>query len=151
MFLFHQTFEGQKVGTLIDFGGAVEEGEEITYAAAREWAEETLGLFSYEYSKEQEKDIITKCTQDTLQQLQDPSIPHIDTQYDYHILFPNRPYNNLLVVNDVFSHHTKKRKFVWVSVRDLLDRTTCLPLFARLVVVNKEIEEVARKLIADNS
>jgi hypothetical protein len=45
LFLFHQTFEGKKQGTLVDFGGAVEEGEDLVYSAAREWAEETLGLF----------------------------------------------------------------------------------------------------------
>jgi hypothetical protein len=43
--LFHQTFEGKKKNTLVDFGGAVEEGEDLIYSAAREWAEETLALF----------------------------------------------------------------------------------------------------------
>ncbi len=45
MFLFHQTFEGKKVNTLVDFGGAVEQGEELHYTAAREWAEESLAMF----------------------------------------------------------------------------------------------------------
>lgn len=38
LFLFHQTREGKKKGTLIDFGGGVKENESMELAAAREFS-----------------------------------------------------------------------------------------------------------------
>ena len=44
-FLFHKTFEGAKVGTLIDFGGEINKDEREIDCACREFSEETFSLF----------------------------------------------------------------------------------------------------------
>jgi len=44
-FLFHKTFSGRRSGLLVDFGGGAQSGESAFHAAAREFVEETEGLF----------------------------------------------------------------------------------------------------------
>jgi hypothetical protein len=53
-FLFHKTFVGKKVGTLIDFGGALNNEENVCKCAARELCEETGGLL---FSSNLEEDV----------------------------------------------------------------------------------------------
>jgi 8-oxo-dGTP pyrophosphatase MutT (NUDIX family) len=44
-FLFHKTFSGRRAGLLVDFGGGAQAGESAFQTAAREFVEETEGLF----------------------------------------------------------------------------------------------------------
>jgi len=44
-FLFHRTFSGRRAGLLVDFGGGAQAGESSFETAAREFVEETEGLF----------------------------------------------------------------------------------------------------------
>ena len=44
-FLFHKTFSGRRAGLLVDFGGGARAGETALQTAAREFVEETEGMF----------------------------------------------------------------------------------------------------------
>ena len=44
-FLFHKTFSGRRAGLLVDFGGGAQAAETAFETAAREFVEETEGLF----------------------------------------------------------------------------------------------------------
>ena len=45
LFLFHKTFSGRRAGLLVDFGGGSQADETAFETAAREFVEETEGLF----------------------------------------------------------------------------------------------------------
>jgi 8-oxo-dGTP pyrophosphatase MutT (NUDIX family) len=45
LFLFHKTFSGRRAGLLVDFGGGAQAAETAFETAAREFVEETEGLF----------------------------------------------------------------------------------------------------------
>jgi 8-oxo-dGTP pyrophosphatase MutT (NUDIX family) len=45
LFLLHKTFSGRRTGLLVDFGGGARSGESAFETAAREFVEETEGLF----------------------------------------------------------------------------------------------------------
>jgi 8-oxo-dGTP pyrophosphatase MutT (NUDIX family) len=45
LFLFHRTFSGRRAGLLVDFGGGSQAAETAIETAAREFVEETEGLF----------------------------------------------------------------------------------------------------------
>jgi 8-oxo-dGTP pyrophosphatase MutT (NUDIX family) len=45
LFLFHKTFSGRRAGLLVDFGGGSQAGETAFDTAAREFVEETEGLY----------------------------------------------------------------------------------------------------------
>lgn len=45
LFLFHKTFSGRRAGLLVDFGGGSQDTETPFETAAREFVEETEGLF----------------------------------------------------------------------------------------------------------
>ena len=45
LFLFHKTFSGRRAGTLVDFGGGAEPGENHRQTAIREFIEETETMF----------------------------------------------------------------------------------------------------------
>ena len=45
LFLFHKTFSGRRAGLLVDFGGGSQADETACETAAREFVEETEGLF----------------------------------------------------------------------------------------------------------
>ena len=44
-FLFHKTFSGRRAGSLVDFGGGAEPGENHRQTAMREFIEETEAMF----------------------------------------------------------------------------------------------------------
>jgi hypothetical protein len=95
------------------------------------------------YNKESEKQAIATCTKNSLQHLQASSSLHpLSSSYNYHVFFYKIPYQDLDVINSEFTKSVKKRKFWWVSARDLLDDNTPLKLYARLGVIKKEIDRV---------
>lgn len=192
----------------MDFGGAVEKDEDLIYSAAREWAEETLGLFltlkylyqkrekgkmkvffpppqfpweqanfsqillilpftspfpffffkfqlfwHNRYNKETEKQDIDKCTQHSLQILQSsPNLYPLQSAYNYNLFFYKIPYQDLHIIDEEFlNSFTKRRKFWWVSAKDLLAGNIPLKLYARLGVIKQKLDGVISEIIKDNN
>eukprot|EP01118_Nematostelium_gracile_P001063 TRINITY_DN1105_c0_g1_i1.p1 TRINITY_DN1105_c0_g1~~TRINITY_DN1105_c0_g1_i1.p1 ORF type:complete len:183 (-),score=57.40 TRINITY_DN1105_c0_g1_i1:88-636(-) len=145
-FLFHRTFVGKKMGTLIDMGGGIskEDNKDIKRTAAREFSEETAGLY---FSEDPEADaeflhqdnmtesdmqqgrVVRECTERVFEMLQKQPV-WVFGGYKLHVL--EIPYHDLKALNKAFEKAPKKREFLWVHVNDIIQNKTVYPLFARV-------------------
>lgn len=138
LFLFQKTFSGSKVGTLIDFGGGLGDGEDYITTAIREFVEETETMyFEQDLSLarrtperiQQQITEVTKLFTSTLSLYPDfwrkrktvnPRKPK--NWRTYLIEFPYRDVENMNREweNDMNRRFKKRRELVWISKNELL-------------------------------
>jgi hypothetical protein len=150
-FLFHKTFEGKKVGYLIDFGGAVENEDvkngDLLQAAVREFCEETAGLLNSEdiendfkkyfllkraeenqndnFSEEeiQSNEFVKNSVKYCYEKISNDSDNIFKTSCDSYTLFLIKiNYFEVEKINKIFeTNFKKKREFVWTEINDILN------------------------------
>jgi hypothetical protein len=139
LFLFQKTFSGRKVGTLIDFGGGLGEGEDHRATAVREFVEETETMYleedlalAYRTQTRIEQQVaqVQALFEQTLsryphwwrkRQSLDPHKPK-----DWRTFFIEFPYRDITSMNHAWKDDTsgrfkKRRELVWVTASSLLD------------------------------
>ena len=138
LFLFQKTFSGRKAGTLIDFGGGLNEGESYRQAAVREFVEESETLYFADHiesacrsesSVQQQIQQIDKLFECTLSEHPDwgcrrasinPNKPK-----DWRTYFIEFPFRELSPLNQEWSSNSqgrfkKRRQLLWISADQLL-------------------------------
>jgi len=127
LFLFHTTFEGKKVGFLMDCGGRCFDDESSELNAAREFAEETCGYLGFftpsSNLKEEPHSSISGASNEMLHKLRGPKVLKVSFQSSlsstYTVFFTRVEY----VPQQLLSLHVsanKKREFLWISSSSLL-------------------------------
>ena len=179
LFLLQQTKGGKKEGTLIDFGGARDDSKDtsVRYCAAREFTEETAGLFT---TASLSKDVASlNCLSQSaiessplIQKEVDSCMALVDEAYsrqlwavtdrvnsEWYVSFAIRiPYSDLVLQNEFYGDESKRkvRIFYWVTASvftSLLQRKTTfqnLPLHERVHCLNS-LESLISKIVASES
>ena len=138
-FLFQKTFSGRKVGTLIDFGGGLGDGEDYQTTAIREFVEETETMYfedDLSRARRTEQRIrqqiaeVERLFDETLssyahwwrnRKTLDPKKPK-----DWRTYFIQFPYRSVSELNaewqaDTSGRFKKRRELFWVEADRLLD------------------------------
>lgn len=156
-FLFQTTFHGKKKGTLFDFGGYRESEDDPVVTAAREFSEETGGLFTVE-NFENFLDIIKEMNEDEVQkseivleqtELIKPILKNCKFSWTpdkkYYMFFMPIKFRPTVKINESFNHNKKKREFIWIDYKEILNNTLDKPLHDRvkcIVNINNIIKEL---------
>lgn len=138
LFLFQKTFSGSKVGTLIDFGGGLVQGEDYVSTAIREFVEETETMY-FESDLSQARRTPQRI-QFQIQQVTELFDKTLATHPDYwrqrETVNPNKPkdwrtyfvefpYRDVSEINEEWDNDTtgrfkKRRRLIWVDAYELL-------------------------------
>ncbi len=152
-FLFHRTFSGKKANTLIDFGGAWEEelGEDSFRTAAREFSEETCGIFFPDFKIITEAERILNSFQyfdAKLRQKEgiwESCVPCPNKGYPHYNLFLMEiPYRDEEELNALLGTAEKKRELLWVKGEDISSHS--FPLFVRLQLLVPSLSSVIENI-----
>jgi 8-oxo-dGTP pyrophosphatase MutT (NUDIX family) len=139
LFLFHKTYSGRRAGLLVDFGGGAKTAETAFETAAREFVEETEGLFlapdirlaartGSEYQRQlREMQVLLSRTQQAhadwwCRRHVQPGKP----ARDWRTFFVEVGYRDVAVLNaawaaDAGRRFKKRRELLWVHVDPLLE------------------------------
>jgi len=138
-FLFHKTFSGRRAGLLVDFGGGARMGETAIEAAAREFVEETEGLFlapdirqaaraGGEYQRQlQQMQVLLARTQDEHPEWHcHRHVPPGKPARNWRTFFIELAYRDVAGMNaawaaDAGERFKKRRELLWVPAAQLLE------------------------------
>jgi hypothetical protein len=160
-FLFQKTTEGRKSNQLVDFGGARQEHEnDPQLTAAREFSEETYGLFlsnnledaarHLEGKNEKEietSEIVQNGTRKILQKLQSKQnvwMSRTSEPPGYVMYFVMIDYQPLDLINRIVNNNRsdntssrvrKQREFLWISSDQIRAHSLPVPLFPRVTSI----------------
>jgi hypothetical protein len=176
-FLFQKSVEGKKANQLVDFGGAKKpEENQPALTAAREFSEETGGLFVCENLEQAAQNLQTKsqdeienseCVQQSIKRI----LQKIESGHNvwvsrtpqapgYVMFFVMIEHISLTVVNRVFNtplssnKRRKQKEFFWISSQQIRTNTLPHPLYARVTAIAnlfELIEEIAERFERDTS
>jgi len=157
-FFFHRTFEGKKQGTWIDCGGGKSSQDHtLIETAAREFAEETGGLWKNEHfivsSMKPTESLHEFETSEMVKKSFLKMLEHIKNEMKLQekekkrvwILKYHESYLMVLLQIDWIpcenfngnfaSISPKKREFGWISAKDIIEKKTSLPLYQRVCFI----------------
>lgn len=143
-FLFQTTFHGKKMGTLVDFGGYRESENDPIITASREFSEETGGLFTaknYEdyldtIKEMSEKDvqlsqIVFEQTNLVKSKLKNCKFSWTQNK-QYYMFFMPIEFRPTTKISECFEINKKKREFIWVDAKGILNDSLPMPLHERV-------------------
>ena len=136
-FLFHRTFTGRRAGLLVDFGGGGRAGESHAQTAAREFVEETEGMFFADDPEAELMPLYQPQYQHTLQliektqQLQPGWVcerrnKNANGRRNWKTFFVEVGFRDPAAMNAAWANDTagrfkKRRELVWLPAAHLLD------------------------------
>ena len=173
LFLFQKTFTGRKVGTLIDFGGGLGDGEDYQATAIREFVEETETMyFEDDLSRARRtEDRISRQIREVEHLFEQTlsTFPHWWRKRqtinpakpkDWRTFFIRFPHRDITEMNKVWEIDTsgrfkKRRELQWVGAEQLIDMYTNSPdnLWKRVRELEQAVilvREIQANLLSDN-